>query len=103
MAPRKLRLHDGKAGSALTVRVTPRSSRDAIAGVQDDGTVKIQLTAAPVDGQANQKLIELLARILGVPKSNIEIVAGATGRDKLISVVGIDAATLHKRILAELE
>ena len=103
MAPRNLRLHDGKAGAALTVRVTPRSGRNGIAGVLEDGTVKIQLRAAPVDGEANHELIELLAKTLGVRKSNIEIVAGATRRDKLISVVGIDAATLHKRILAALE
>ena len=103
MIRRKLRLHNGKAGAALTVRVTPRSSRNGIAGVLDDGTVKIQLTAAPVDGEANHGLIELLAKTLGVPKSSIEIVAGATGRDKLISVLGIDTATLHDRILAALE
>jgi hypothetical protein len=103
MARRTLRLHDGKAGAALTVRVTPRSGRNAIAGILEDGTVKIQLTAAPVDGEANQKLIAFLARTLDVPRSSIEIVAGATGRDKLISVVGIDAATLHERILAAVE
>ena len=65
--------------------------------------MKIQLTAAPVDGQANEKLIELLAKTLRVSKSSIEIVAGASGRDKLISIVGIDAATLHSRILKTLE
>jgi hypothetical protein len=100
MARRKLRFHDGKAGAALTVRVTPRSSRNGIAGILDDGTVKIQLTAAPVDGEANHKLIEFLARTLDLPRSNIEIVAGAGGRDKLVSVLGIDAATLHARVLA---
>jgi uncharacterized protein len=103
MSRRRLRLHDGKAGAALTVRVTPRSSRNAIAGILDDGTVKIQLTAAPVDGEANLRLISLLAKTLDVPRSSIEIVAGATGRDKLISVIGIDTATLHARILAALE
>jgi uncharacterized protein (TIGR00251 family) len=100
MARRKLHLHDGKAGAALTVRVTPRSSRNAITGIMEDGTVKIQLTAAPVDGEANRKLIELLAKTLDVPRSNIEIVAGEAGRDKLVSVLGIDAAALHARVLA---
>ena len=98
MARRKYRLHDGRAGSALAVRVTPRASRDQITEVLGDGTVKIQLTAAPVDGEANERLIVFLAKILDVPKSRVEIVAGATGRDKLISVVGMDASTLHARI-----
>ena len=100
MARRALRLHGGKVGAALTVRVTPRSSRNAVVGVLDDGTVKIQRTAAPVDGEANHKLMELLAKVLDVPRSSVEIVAGAAGRDKLISVLGIDASTLHQRILA---
>jgi hypothetical protein len=96
-------LHGGKAGAALTVRVTTRSSRNEIAGILDDGTVKIHLTAAPVDGEANQQLVAYLAKTLDVPRSNIEIVAGATGRDKLITILGIDAATLHARILASMD
>jgi uncharacterized protein (TIGR00251 family) len=102
MAPRKYRLHDAKAGAALAVRVTPRASRNRITAVLGDGTVKIQLTAPPVDGEANTKLIAFLAEVLDVPKSHIEIVAGATGRDKLVTVTGMNAAALHERILASL-
>lgn len=102
MARRKMHLHDGRAGAALTVRVTPRSSRTGITGILDDGTVKIRIAAAPVDGEANHKLIEFLAETLHVPKTDIDIVGGAGGRDKLISVVGMDAPTLHARILAAL-
>ena len=103
MTRRDFRFHDGRTGSALAVRVTPRASRNRIVEVLSDGTVKIQLTAAPVDGEANEKLVAFLAKVLGVAKSNIEIVAGMTGRDKLISVLGIDAATLHKLILTHLD
>ena len=103
MAARTHRLHNGKTGSALAVRVTPRAGRNRIAEVLSDGTVKIQLTAAPVDGEANARLIAFLAKVLDVARSNIEIVAGATGRDKLVSIVGMDAATLHERILAGLD
>ena len=103
MPRRQYRLHSGKTGAALAVRVTPRASRDRITEVLSNGTVKVQLTAAPVDGEANEKLIVFLARILDVTKSNIEIVAGTTGRDKLISVLGMDAATLHQRVLASLD
>jgi uncharacterized protein (TIGR00251 family) len=101
MTPSKHRLHDGRSGSALAVRVAPRASRNRIAEVLSDGTVKIQLTAAPVEAEANKQLVEFLAKILKVPKSNLEIVAGATGRNKLITVLGMDAATLHALILSQ--
>jgi uncharacterized protein YggU (UPF0235/DUF167 family) len=47
-------------------------------------------------------LIDFLSEILGVPKSRLDIVAGAAGRDKLISVVDMDTETVHQRILAHL-
>lgn len=100
MPRRNFHLHDGKRGSALAVRVTPRASDNKIAEVLNDGTVKIHIAAPPVDDKANQELIRFLSDILGVPKSRIEIVAGLTGRDKLISVLDMDADTVHKRIQA---
>ncbi len=102
MPKRNYRLHDGKVGSALAVRVTPRASRNEVVEVSSDGTVRIRLTAAPVEGEANEKLVSFLAEILNVPKSRLEIVAGHSGRDKLISVLDMDAATVHKRIVAHL-
>lgn len=103
MPKRNFHLHDGKKGSAIAVRVTPRASRNKIAEVLDDGTVKIHIAALPEDGEANEQLLAFLAEVLNVPKTRIEIVAGATGRDKLISVLDMDAETVHKRILAHLD
>ncbi len=91
---RKYKLHNGKVGSALAVRLTPKASRNAIVGIQEDGTVKVHVTAPPVDGQDNEALIALLAETLDMPMENISIVAGETGRDKLISILGMDAVTL---------
>ncbi len=102
MPKRNYRLHDGRVGSALAVRVTPRASRNEVVEVSSDGTVRVRITAAPVDGEANAKLVAFLAEVLNVPKSRLEIVAGLTGRDKLISVLDMDAATVHKRIVAHL-
>jgi uncharacterized protein (TIGR00251 family) len=99
MERRKFDLHDGKRGAALAVRVTPRASRNEIFGVLNDGTVKIHLTAPPVEGQANEALLKFLAEVLDVSVSRLEIVAGKTGRDKLVSVLGVDAETVHKRIV----
>ena len=87
----------------MAVRVLPRASRNEIAEVMADGTVKIRLTAAPVDGEANKQLIRFLAAALKIPASRIEIIAGAAGRQKIVSVLGLDAATLQRRIAALLE
>ena len=100
---RKYRLHDGKKGAALAVRVTPRASRNEIVEIQGDGTVRIHLTAPAHEGKANEELIKFLAEIFGVPKSNVDIVAGANGRDKLISVLDIDATEVHNRIVGHLK
>lgn len=102
MSERKFRLHDGAAGAAITVRVTPRASKNEISEILDDGTVKIRLTAPPVEGKANQALVEFLARILDVPPSALEIVAGLSGKDKLVTVVNMDSTTVHARILSSL-
>ena len=102
MSDRKFKLHNGQKGSALAVRVTPRASRNEIVELMEDGTIKVRLAAPPSDNEANEALIDFLSDVLGVPKSRLDIVAGASGRDKLISVVDMDADTAHQRILAHL-
>lgn len=102
MSDRKFKLHNGQKGSALAVRVTPRASRNEIVELMEDGTIKVRLAAPPSDNEANEALIGFLSDVLGVPKSRLDIVAGASGRDKLISVVDMDAETAHQRILAHL-
>jgi uncharacterized protein (TIGR00251 family) len=102
MADRKFNLHDGRKGSALAVRVTPRASRNEIVELLDDGTIKVRLASPPTDNEANDTLIAFLSEILGIPRTRLDIVAGATGRDKLISVVDMDADTAHQRIVAHL-
>jgi uncharacterized protein (TIGR00251 family) len=103
MSKRTFQLHDGQKGSALAVRVTPRASQNKIVELLDDGTVKVHIAAPPVDEESNLALLNFLADVLGVPQSRLDIVAGITGRDKLISVMDMDADTAHKRILAYLE
>jgi len=72
------------------VRVAPRASRDRILGVHD-GVLKVALTAAPVDGAANEALRKLLAKKLGVSKSDVQVVRGERARTKLIAVRGVEA------------
>ena len=102
MSDRKFNLHGGKKGSALAVRVTPRASHNEIVELMEDGTIRVRIAAPPSDNEANEALIKFMAEVLGVPKSRLDIVAGAAGRDKLISVVDMDAETAHQRILAYL-
>ncbi|EKD67381.1 MAG: hypothetical protein ACD_48C00442G0003 [uncultured bacterium] len=70
----------------LTIKVLPRSSRNEIVGTLPDGTLKIKLTAPPVDGEANKKLIELLSKEFGVAKSKVKIVKGETSRMKVVEI-----------------
>ena len=102
MTPRNFHLHDGKKGSALALRVTPRASKNEIIEILSDGTVKVHLTAPPVEGKANEALIKFMAGILGVAPSRLEVVAGASGRDKIISVTDMDSGTLHRKIVANI-
>jgi uncharacterized protein len=71
----------------IEVRVTPNSSKE---GVFVEGEqIKVYVHDAPQDGQANEKVIKLLAKKLGVAKSRVEIVRGQTSRTKLIQVEGV--------------
>jgi uncharacterized protein (TIGR00251 family) len=69
------------------VRVVPRASRSEIAG-EHDGALRIRVTAPPVDGAANEEVIRLLARALGVTRSAVEIVSGQTSKTKRVKVRG---------------
>jgi uncharacterized protein (TIGR00251 family) len=102
MAKRSYHLHNGKKGSAIAIRVTPRARKNEIVELRKDGTVRIRLTAPPVEGKANEALKVFLAEVLGVPKSKIEIVAGLNGRDKLVSVLDLDADSAQQKIMEHL-
>ena len=89
--------HPTKAGVSVTVRVTPRAGKTAIAGVRYDFLL-VKLAAAPVDGAANDALMALLADIFDLPKRNIAIVSGDRSRTKRVTLVGASAAALEERL-----
>lgn len=78
----------------FAVRVQPRASRSAIEGVQGDA-LRVRLSAPPVDGAANEALVELLAKALGVTKRAVRVVTGAASRSKVIEVEGIGSAAVR--------
>jgi uncharacterized protein (TIGR00251 family) len=99
MSQRDSQEQNSRKGVILKVRVQPRASKNEIVKILSDRTVKVHLTAPPVEGKANKALLKFLAKILDVPIANIDIVAGMTGRDKVISVENMDLAMLHKKIV----
>lgn len=97
---RAYKLHDGRHGAALTVRVTPRARRTEIAGFLEDGILRIRIAAPPVEGKANAALVEFLAKVLSVRKNRIEVVAGDKSLDKIISVTDLSADEVQRRVNA---
>ncbi len=94
-------MHNGKRGAALAIRVTPRATSNQIAEILHDGTIRVRLEAAPGD-EVNTVLKGYLSNILDVPETAIDVVAGQSGRDKLVSVIDLDSETAHKKILENL-
>ena len=76
------------------VRVQPRASRTEIMG-EYNGAIRVRLSAPPVDGAANDALVELLAGELAVARRNVTIVSGASSRSKTVEVVGVDVASVE--------
>ena len=83
-------------GVRLTVRLTPRGGADRVDGVVD-GQLRIRVAAPAVDGAANEALLRLLAGELGVARNAVRLIAGATGRNKLVAVEGVDPERLVAR------
>ena len=79
-----------KSGIMIEVKVEPRSSRRQISGIMDNDILKVKLTAPPVDGSANEQLIELISETTGVRKSQIRIVRGQSSKRKLIEITGVE-------------
>jgi len=70
----------------IRLKVQPRSSQNGFAEVMED-RIKLRLTTPPVDGKANAHLIKYLSRLFKVPKGQVLILSGETGRDKRVKIV----------------
>ena len=84
----------------IKVRVQPKSSRNQVGGFQD-GTLRVRVTAAPTEGQANAAVIALLAKTLGVSKSRLGIIRGYSSRDKVVSVDTLTQQEVRRKIEVE--
>jgi uncharacterized protein (TIGR00251 family) len=76
------------ACTTFNVRVQPRAKRNAVTKVAD-GSLKVYVTAPPEDGRANEAVVETIAEWLGVKRRQVEIIRGATSRNKVVAVAGV--------------
>ena len=81
-------------GVELSLLVQPRASRTRVLG-EHDGLLKLQLAAPPVDGEANAALVEFLAKLLGVPRRQVSLIAGDASRRKRVSIQGVETAQVE--------
>ena len=86
-------------GLTFAVRIVPRASRSEIVG-EHGGALRIRIAAPPVEGAANRELVRTLAKIFKLPQNAVEIVSGASSKNKTVRVRGADAAMLEQLILS---
>jgi uncharacterized protein YggU (UPF0235/DUF167 family) len=80
----------------VSLRVTPRAARDEL--ILEGGELRARLHAPPVEGAANAALLALLAARLHVPKTALELVRGATARQKVVAIAGLSPDDLWGRL-----
>lgn len=96
-------LRDSKDGVVLSVHVQPGAGTTAVVGRHGDA-LKVRVAAPPTGGRANEAVVALMAEEFGLAKSDVEIVSGASGRQKRVRLGGLelaDAARAVDRVLAQ--
>ncbi|MEA3349124.1 MAG: DUF167 domain-containing protein [Chloroflexota bacterium] len=99
MIQRDFRLHNGKKGTALGIRVIPRAKQNEIVEILNDGTIRVRLKTSVNEAEMNRVLSEFLAQVLGISVSKIEVVAGQSGRDKLVSILDMGKQETQQKIV----
>jgi uncharacterized protein (TIGR00251 family) len=84
-------------GVTIDVRVIPRAAKPGIAGTRD-GAVLVRLSAPPVEGAANEELIDVLAKAIGVSKRGVALVSGERSRTKRVSVQGVGVDDVRRKL-----
>jgi uncharacterized protein (TIGR00251 family) len=95
-------IHESAKGIAFAVKVHPRARKNAITGVLGDA-LKLALTAPPVEGKANQAVIEFFADLFQIPRSSVTIASGETSRNKVIRIAGVSKAAAEQRLAENLK
>jgi uncharacterized protein (TIGR00251 family) len=90
-------VREGNGSVRFAVHVQPRASRSEIVGMHGDA-MKVRLAAPPVDGAANEALVELIAESLGVARRAVRIASGASSRAKTVEVEGVSTAAVLRLV-----
>jgi len=90
-------LRETGKGVSFAVKVHPRARRNAITGEVGEA-IKLALTAPPVDGKANQAVIEFFAHLFEIPRSSVTITSGLTSRLKVVLIGGLNAGQVSKKL-----
>ncbi|NLK51688.1 MAG: YggU family protein [Syntrophomonadaceae bacterium] len=91
------RIKENAGGVQIKVRVQPRASRNQVVGWMEE-SLKVRLTAPPVEGEANAALVRFLAEYFRLPRSAVSLITGSTSRQKIVQLVGISAAEVLRRV-----
>ena len=84
----------------LNIRVQPRASANEVSGFNERGVLRVRVTAPPSDGQANEAVIRLLSKSLNVGRSRVQIVRGASAREKTVEIDGLTEAEVRRLLEA---
>ncbi|HEX2728413.1 MAG TPA: DUF167 domain-containing protein [Rubrobacteraceae bacterium] len=83
-------LSRSKNGTLVSLRVSPGARASTLSGTYGEGALKMRVAAPPVEGKANEAVCRYLAKLLGLPRSKVEVVRGACGRDKVALIRDMD-------------
>lgn len=92
-----LKVSENDKGLVVRLHVQPRAKRCEVTGVHN-GALKLKVTAPPVDDAANRAIIEFLSTLLGLSKSNLQILSGCKSREKTLQIRGLALADFLARI-----
>jgi uncharacterized protein (TIGR00251 family) len=95
-------IHESAKGISFAVKVHPRARKNAITGTVSDA-LKLALTAPPVEGKANQAVIEFFADLFQIPRSSVTIASGETSRNKVIRIAGVSKPAAEQRLAENLK
>jgi uncharacterized protein (TIGR00251 family) len=89
-------------GVSFSIKVHPRAHKNAITGTVGDA-LKLALTAPPVEGKANQAVIEFFADLFQIPRSSVTIASGETSRNKVVRIAGVSKPAAEQRLAENLK
>lgn len=95
-------IQESARGITFAVKVHPRARKNTITGTVGDA-LKLALTAPPVDGKANQAVIEFFADLFAIPRSSVTIASGETSRNKIVRIAGVSKEVAEQKLAENLK